>query len=54
MEMSVAAADIDGAPDRGVAAGDGDKSRDGILDVGQVATRVEPAEPDVRVGPGPG
>ena len=41
-----AAADIDGPAERRVAAGDGDEAGDRILDIGQVAARVEPAELD--------
>ncbi len=49
-----AAADIDGPAQRRVAAGDGDEPCDGVLDVGQVAARVEPAQPDGRLEPAPG
>ena len=48
----LAPADVDDPADRGVAAGDRDEARDGVLDVGQVATRVQ--APQADAGPGQG
>ena len=42
----IAPADVDRPAQRRVAARDRDEARDRILDVGQVAPRVEPAQPD--------
>ena len=49
----LAAADIDGSAEGRVAAGDRDEAGDRVLDIRQVAARVEPAELD-HVAPAPG